>query len=173
MQLDSISNANESFHGECAYVECLKSIGKEEEPAKHHQAIEETIASKPAVQPAQSSEPSGEKPVESVAYRIHLPNRSYKSVRTTTHTSGEMVLESLCEKLNLSKDASKYLALFERVKDRERRVKNTEMIADIVRMWPMILGETGNETYKQCYFLAAPLATAPDYVLSAVNMQTS
>ena len=80
-----------------------------------------------------------------------------------------MVLESLCEKLNLTKDAARFMVLFERVKDRERRVKNTELISDISKMWPLILGETGNETYRQCYFLAAPLSTAPDYVVTAMS----
>jgi len=145
-----------------------------EDPEKHAKAVEAATAKANAAAASSgsssgSSGSSGGKD-EAVVYRIHLPNRSYKSVRTTPHFSAEMVLESLCEKLNLEKDAARHLVLFERVKDRERKVKNTELIADIVKMWPTILGENGNETYKQCYFLAAPLSTAPDNVLAAINL---
>jgi hypothetical protein len=116
-----------------------------------------------------SSSTSASKASDTVVYKIHLPNRSYKSVKTSTTDTAETVVENLCEKMNLKKDCAKFIVLFERVKDRERRVKPTETISDIVRMWPMILGETGNETYKHCYFMAAPLATAPDYVITAMS----
>lgn len=145
-----------------------------EDPEKHAKAVEAATsaqkASSASSSAAGSSSSTGTKSDDSIVYRIHLPNRSYKSVRTTVHFSAEMVLESLCEKLNLEKDSARHLVLFERVKDRERKVKNTELIADIVKMWPMILGENGNETYKQCYFLAAPLSTAPDHVIAAINV---
>ena len=106
---------------------------------------------------------------ETVVYRVHLPSKSYKSVRINAEDSAETLLANLCEKLSLRTECVKFLALFERVKDRERRVKPTEIIADIVKMWPTILGETGNETFKTCYFMAVPLSTAPENVLKAIN----
>jgi hypothetical protein len=157
-------------------IDCLKSIGQVEQADKQGIAANQQMTQPPAKQQAtaattssSSSSSSSEKGSEVIVYKIHLPNRSYKSVKTTSIDTAESVLENLCEKLNLSKDIAKFLVLFERVKDRERRVKNTEMISDIVRMWPMILGETGNETYKHCYFMAAPLSTAPDYVVTAMS----
>lgn len=148
--------------------DCLKSIGQVENPdseptpSRHNNITQQQ-------QQIQDSSTSTEKPSESVVYRVHLPSKSYKSVRITVYDSAETLLVNLCEKLSLRSDCVKYLALFERVKDRERRVKPTELIADIVKMWPTILGETGNETHKQCYFMAVPVSTAPDYVLKAVN----
>jgi hypothetical protein len=146
--------------------ECLASIGQ----VDTNPAVNQPAKTTPQPAAASSSTSSqSDKAGEVVVYKIHLPNRSYKSVKTTTTDAAENVLENLCEKLNLNKDCARFLTLFERVKDRERRVKNTELIADIVKMWPMILGESGNETNKHCYFMAAPLSTAPDYVLAAMS----
>lgn len=147
--------------------ECLKSIGQVHE--------EEPEAAKPVQQTQQqqyiaASSTQQAKGPEYVVYRVHLPSKSYKSVRITLEDSAETMLANLCEKLSLRSDCAKYLVLFERVKDRERRVKPTEVIADIVKMWPTILGESGNETHKQCYFMAVPLSNAPENVLKAVNV---
>lgn len=153
-------------------LDCLKSIGHAEadtgESSDATMASNNPKAAEPAVASTSTSSGSSSTP-EPVVYKVHLPNRSYKSVRTTVNDTAEMMLESLCEKLNLKSDCAKYMVLFERVKDRERRVKGTEMISDIVKMWPKILGETGNETGKYCYFLAAPLSTAPEHIIQAMS----
>lgn len=53
-------------------------------------------------------------------FKIYLPNSTYKSVRVNVTDTADKVCEILAEKLGFPYSYSKYLVLYERVKDKGR-----------------------------------------------------
>lgn len=148
----------------------MASIGQGDPSKKEETYIANpATSSKASTTSTTSTESSSASSDDYKVFKVYLPNRSYKSVKCGKYDTAEILCESLCDKMQLSPELGKNIVLFERVKDRERRVKPTENIFDIQKMWPLILGSTGNETNRHCYFLAAPLSTAPEAVKKAMS----
>jgi hypothetical protein len=107
--------------------------------------------------------------IQDEIFKIYLPNGAYKSIKVTSADTAEVVCETLADKLSLPKNYGKYFAMFERVKDRERKLQAGENLFECRRNWPLIFGETGNETKNNCYFFVTALLTAPEKVRQLVG----
>jgi hypothetical protein len=98
-------------------------------------------------------------------FKIYLPNGSYKSIRVGPFDTAESVCETLADKLDLPKSyGNKYFTMWEKIKDRERKMGPGEELFGARKNWPLIFGETGNETTKHCHFFVAVAMSAPEKV---------
>jgi len=80
------------------------------------------------------------------------PSGTYKTVKFTSETSGEDVLKYMAEKLNLSQYYA-YLELMEIKKDAQRKVGRDENVYKLKVKWPLVFGQTGNETHLHYHFI--------------------
>jgi len=95
--------------------------------------------------------------VEREVMKIFLKNDAYKSLIVTSETTGKDICEQMAEKLNLGRDFAKYFDVTERVKRgdqyMERRLDGRANLFELKSKWPLIFGDSGNETSLHCRFI--------------------
>lgn len=95
--------------------------------------------------------------VEREVMKIFLKNEAYKSLVVTSDTTAKQICDQMAEKLNLGKDFGKNFDVTERVKRgeqyMERRLDGNANIFDLKSKWPLIFGDSGNETSLHCRFI--------------------
>ncbi|KAL6054973.1 Ankyrin repeat containing Ras association (RalGDS/AF6) domain containing protein [Balamuthia mandrillaris] len=86
--------------------------------------------------------------------KIFLKNDAYKSLIVSNNTTAQLIAHQMAEKLNLGADFTRYFEVLERVKqgDRylERRLDPNANLFQLKAKWPLIFGQTGNETHLHC-----------------------
>lgn len=98
-------------------------------------------------------------------FKIYLPNGTYKSIRIGHKDTAELVCETLADKLDLPRSyGSRFFTMFEKVRERERKMGLGEELFQAKKNWPLIFGESGNETSKHCYFFVSVASSAPEKV---------
>lgn len=89
------------------------------------------------------------------------PAGAYKTVRFNNNTLASDLVKAMADKLNLSQFLAN-LEILENKKESSRRVGKNENVFDLKNKWPMVIGQTGNETHLHYYFVIRLRPEAPD-----------
>lgn len=103
---------------------------------------------------------------EAEILKIYMPGGSYKSVKINDGDIAETVCGFVAERCGLAKTLGKHFVMWEKIKDKERKVANTEKLLQTKKAWPLIFGDSGNETNKHCYYFIVLAPGAPSNITS-------
>eukprot|EP01118_Nematostelium_gracile_P006791 TRINITY_DN2191_c0_g1_i1.p1 TRINITY_DN2191_c0_g1~~TRINITY_DN2191_c0_g1_i1.p1 ORF type:complete len:258 (+),score=92.92 TRINITY_DN2191_c0_g1_i1:177-950(+) len=98
--------------------------------------------------------------------RIYFANGSYKTFKVTPDTDAKALITNMVEKLNLPVFFGPYFDVYEVIKDQVKRLNTSDNLLLIKSKWPVILGNSGNETNNYCHFLVKMRITAPNEALA-------
>eukprot|EP01114_Cavostelium_apophysatum_P019333 TRINITY_DN6200_c0_g1_i1.p1 TRINITY_DN6200_c0_g1~~TRINITY_DN6200_c0_g1_i1.p1 ORF type:complete len:303 (+),score=45.08 TRINITY_DN6200_c0_g1_i1:132-911(+) len=86
---------------------------------------------------------------------------AYKTVKINSNTLAGPILSMMAEKLGMPQFVS-WLDLMEIKKESQRKIGKDENLMEIRSRWPLVFGETGNETHITYHFLVRLRPGAPD-----------
>jgi len=104
----------------------------------------------------------GRIPASEEVMKIYLTQSgSYKTLKILATYNAADLSRIMAEKINIS-PYTQYLEVCEIKKDQMRRIQTGENLFEVKSKWPLIFGQSGNETMKHCYFLVRLRTGSPE-----------